>query len=159
MGFVSCVKTVTKHFPTKILKLVQLPEGRSNYFSMMAIKEGVKLLAFTWCDHNRRSFIATASLLAKVDEQQRFYYRLIDQDTLVQVLLSIDMPLAAKIYYAGNGAINFHNCVHCQEVHTKKSIRTKRWDIRTNLGILSMLFTDSWMLYRSARGENLNITS
>ena len=138
---------------------MQLPGGHGDYFGMMAMKEGVELLAFTWCDRDRRSFIATAGSLAKADEHARFRYRPIDPDTTAQVLLAIDMPLAAEMYYAGNRAIDFHNRIRCQEVHTEKSIRTKRWDIQTNLGILSMLFADSWMLYRAARGPNLNITS
>ena len=47
MEFVSCVKTITKYFPVNILKLVQLPGGHGDYFGIMAMKEGIKLLAFT----------------------------------------------------------------------------------------------------------------
>ena len=73
--------------------------------------------------------------------------------------MSIDVPLAAEMYYAGNGAIDFHNRVCCKEVRTEKAIRTHRWDVRTNIGLLSMLFADCWLLYRAARGEKLDLSS
>ena len=83
MGFISCVKIATKLFPVETLKLVHLPNSHSNYFSIMVMKEGVELLAFTWCDCDRHSFIATSGSLAKADEQEHFCYQPIDQDTSV----------------------------------------------------------------------------
>ena len=46
LGFVGCVKTATKLFPNCTLQNVQL-NGCGNYFEMMAMDKGVKLLAFT----------------------------------------------------------------------------------------------------------------
>ena len=159
LGFVGCVKTATKLFPHKTLKEVPLPGGRGDFFGMMTLDQGVELLAFTWCDRNRRSFISTAGSLAKADEQERFRYRPIGNNEEGHVWLAVDIPLAAEMYYAGNGAIDFHNRVRSQDVHIDRSIGTKKWDVRMNLGILSMLFTDAWLLYRAARGDRLDITA
>ena len=73
MGFVGCVKNAHKGFPKEYLSKVQLG-GRGDYFGMMAMKENVELLAFTWCDRDRRSFIASAGSLAKANQQERFRY-------------------------------------------------------------------------------------
>ena len=64
LGFVGCVKTATKSFPKEKLKEIQLG-GKGDYFGMVVMKDNVELLAFTWCDQERQSFIATAGSLAK----------------------------------------------------------------------------------------------
>ena len=69
------------------------------------------------------------------------------------------MPLAAELYYSGSGAVDFHNRVRCQDVYTERGIKTKRWDARTNIGILAMLFTDAWMVYRAARSPSLDMSA
>ena len=123
LGFVGCVKTATKSFPNDTLKRVQLA-GRGDYFGMMTLHQGIEMLAFTWCDRDRRTFISTAGSLAKADEQERFRYRPIgpDNEEAGRVLIGVDMPLAAEIYYSANGAIDFNNRIRAQEVHIDKSI-------------------------------------
>ena len=100
-----------------------------------------------------------AGPLAKVDQHEKYHYQPVsnNQEKTARVLISINMPLLAKMYYTGNSAVDFHNHVCSQDIQIDKTIKTKRWDIRTNLGLLSMLFTDSWLLYRAACGEKLNI--
>ena len=50
LGFIGCVKTVTKLFPNETLKNVQLPGGCGNFFGMTTLNDGIELLAFTWWD-------------------------------------------------------------------------------------------------------------
>ena len=35
---------------------------------------------------------------------------------------------------------------------------TKNWELRVNMGIMSMMFTDAWLLYKASRGASLSIT-
>ena len=143
LSFVGCVKTATRLFPHKTLKEVPLPGGHGDFFGMMTLDKGVELLAFTWCNCNCHLFISTAGLLAKADKQEWFHYRPLGKNEEEHVLLGINIPLAAEMYYAGNGAIDFHNRIHSQKVHIDRSIGTKKWDIRMNFGILLMLFTNA----------------
>ena len=158
--FVGVVKTATKKFPKDYLTNVQLG-GKGDFYGMTTKHEGVDLMAFTWCDRERRTFITTAGSLAKANQQERFRYRPVGpaNEVAERVLLAIDLPLSAEMYYAGNGAVDFHNRVRSKEVRMEKRLVTKRWDIRTNLGLLAMLFTDTWLLYKAARGDALHLTS
>ena len=127
LGFVGCVKTASKGFPKEVLQQIQL-SGRGDYFRMVAMKDNVKLLAFTWCDRDRQSFIATSGSLAKANAQERYRYRPVGPtgDDTAKVLVGVDLPLAAEMYYAGNGAINYHNCIQSKEVQTGKHLFTNR---------------------------------
>ena len=127
LGFIGVVKTAAKEFPKEFLNNIQLG-GKGDFYGMTTTKEGVELMAFTWCDRERCSFITTAGSLAKSHQQERFRYRPVGpaNEVAEKVLLAIDLPLSAEMYYAGNGTVDFHNRVHSKDVKIEKRIVTKK---------------------------------
>ena len=83
-------------------------------------------MAFTWANKERRAFIAMAGSLAKANPQEHFRYRPVgeDQETAEKVFLEVNQPLSAQMYYAGNGAIDHHNCVRAKELRIEKRMVT-----------------------------------
>ena len=159
LGYIGVVKNATKSFPMKALSS-QVLSGKGDFTGMKARVDNIDLLAFTWCDRSRRSFIATAGSLAKGHPQERVRWCPVDgsNEMAQKMFIQIDIPLAAKMYYSAAGAIDYHNRVRSKEARIEKCLKTHNWAIRTNLGLLSMVFGDAWMLYKAARGDGLDFT-
>jgi Transposase IS4 len=56
--FIGVIKTATKFFPKQYLGKVELPI-RGTVAALMAVYEGVELLAFVYCDRDQHYFIST----------------------------------------------------------------------------------------------------
>ena len=58
-----------------------------------------------------------------------------------------------EVYYRTCGVIDQHNR-HCQDnLKTEKKLETKKWDMRVNLTIFSMIVVDTWLVYSHATGS------
>ena len=69
------------------------------------------------------------------------------------VELTIPQPKVTEVYYRTCGVIDEHN-QHCQDnFKTKKKLEMKKWDMRVNLTIFSMIVVDTWLVYSQAMGS------
>ena len=58
-----------------------------------------------------------------------------------------------EVYYWTCGVIDQHNRHHQDNLKTKKKLETKKWDMRVNLTIFSMIVVDTWLVYSQATGS------
>ena len=70
--------------------------------------------------------------------------------------ISIPMPHASEVYFSACGKIDQHNRIR-ELVGIDKRIRTTNWAMRVNLSILSMIFTDAWLLFKACRGAHCDM--
>ena len=114
------------------------------------------ILSFVWMDRDRHYFIASASSLDSGIPYSR--------NRCCQVSLELDAPpenmeltilqhKATEVYYRTFSNIDQHN-QHCQDnLKTEKKLETKKWDMRVNLTIFSMIVLDTWLVYSQATGS------
>ena len=69
------------------------------------------------------------------------------------VELTIPQPKAMEVYYRTCGVIDQHNRHHQDNLKTEKKLETKKWDMRVNLTIFSMIVVDTWLVYSQATGS------
>ena len=69
------------------------------------------------------------------------------------VELTIPQPKATEVYYRTCGVIDQHNRHHQDNLKTEKKLETKKWDMRVNLTIFSMIAVDTWLVYSQATGS------
>ena len=114
------------------------------------------MLSFIWMDWDRRYFIASASLLDSgiLYSHNRWRQVSLELDALPENMeLTIPQPKAMEVYYQTSGVIDQHNR-HCQDnLKTEKKLETKKWDMRVNLTIFSMIVVDTWLVYSQAMGS------
>ena len=67
------------------------------------------------------------------------------------------MPKACKIYYGACGKIDHHNRLR-EMTGVDRCFRTNDWATHVNLGIMSMMFVDSYLLYKTSRGDSYTRT-
>ena len=117
-------------------------------------------MAYVWSDRDRRYFIASAGSMAKGKSQERICWREVGNEDgermAARVHIELPMPKASQIYFEGCGAIDQHNQTR-EMVGIDKRFRTTDWAKQVNLGILGMLFTDAWLLYKACWGDKLKI--
>ena len=109
-----------------------------------------------WMDRNRRYFIASASSLDSGIPYSRNRWRqvLLELDALPEnVELTIPQPKATEVYYRTCGVIDQHNRHREDNLKTEKKLETKKWDMRVNLTIFSMIVVDTWLVYSQATGS------
>ena len=66
LRFIGVVKTATKGYPMNLLGNVVLPQGKGDHYGVMAKDEesGKSILAWVWCDRDRRYFVSSCSSLS-----------------------------------------------------------------------------------------------
>ena len=69
------------------------------------------------------------------------------------VELTIPQPKAAEVYYRTCGVIDQHNRHRQDNLKTEKKLETKKWDMRVNLTIFSMIVVDTWLVYSQVTGS------
>ena len=69
------------------------------------------------------------------------------------VELTIPQPKAAEVYYRTCDVIDQHNRHRQDNLKTEKKLETKKWDMRVNLTIFSMIVVDTWLVYSQATGS------
>jgi len=153
MRFIGCVKTATKGFPMKLLGDVQLP-GRGSHFGMFhksTEEELPDLLAFTWCDKERRSFISSCSNLRQAAPILRSRMRQIapvETDEAPEMQhIAINLPTCGKLYYDNCGRIDQHNRKRQDDLKLERKIGTNDWAKRVNFTIEAMVVVDAYLAY------------
>ena len=69
------------------------------------------------------------------------------------VELTIPQPKATEVYYRTCGVIDQHNQHRQDNLKTEKKLEMKKWDMRVNLTIFSMIVVDTWLVYSQATGS------
>ena len=155
--FIGVVKTATKKFPMSYLSNLELVQ-RGDYKGLVArgADGQPKMLSFIWMDQDRRYFIASASSLDSgiLYSQKRWRQVLLELDALPEnVELTIPQPKATEVYYRTCSAFDQHNRHRQDNLKTEKKLETKKWDMRVNLTIFSMIVVDTWLVYSQVTGS------
>ena len=157
LRFIGVVKTATNKFPMSYLSNLELVQ-RGDYKGLVARGTDGQptMLSFVWMDRDRRYFVASASSLDSGVPYSRNRWRQVslELDALPEnVELTIPQPKAAEVYYRTCGVIDQHNRHRQDNLKTKKKLETKKWDMRVNLTIFSMIVVDTWLVYSQATGS------
>ena len=67
------------------------------------------------------------------------------------------MPVATGMYYNAAHMIDLHNRIR-SKCAIDSRFWTRNWSVRVNFGILSMLFTDAYLLYKACRGSKADLS-
>ena len=157
LRFIGVVKTVTKNFPMSYLSNLELVKC-GDYKGLVArgAHGQPTMLLFIWMDRECRYFVASASSLDSGIPYSHNRWRQVslELDALPEnVELTIPQPKATEVYYWTCSVIDQHNR-HCQDnLKTEKKLETKKWDMRVNLTIFSMIVVDAWLEYSLAMGS------
>ena len=157
LRFIGVVKTATKKFPMSYLSNLELVQ-RGDYKGLVARGTDGQptMLSFVWMDRDQRYFVASASSLDSGVPYSRNRWRQVslELDALPEnVELTIPQPKAAEVYYRTCGVIDQHNRHRQDNLKTEKKLQTKKWDMRVNLTIFSMIVVDTWLVYSQATGS------
>ena len=157
LRFIGVVKTATKKFPMSYLSNLELVQ-RGDYKGLVARGTDGQptMLSFVSMDRDRRYFVASASSLDSGVPYSRNRWRQVslELDALPEnVELTIPQPKAAEVYYRTCGVIDQHNRHRQDNLKTEKKLETKKWDMRVNLTIFSMIVVDTWLVYSQATGS------
>ena len=157
LRFIGVIKTATKKFPMSYLSNLELVQ-RGDYKGLVARGTDGQptMLSFVWMDRDRRYFIASASSLDSgiPYSWNRWRQVLLELDALPEnVELTILQPKATEVYYRTCSVIDQHNRHRQDNLKTEKKLETKKWDMRVNLTIFSMIVVDTWLMYSQATGS------
>ena len=114
------------------------------------------MLSFVWMDWDCHYFIASASSLDSgiLYSRNRWHQVSLELDALPEnVELTIPQPKVMEVYYWTCSVIDQHNRHHQDNLKTEKKMETKKWDMRVNLTIFSMIVVDTWLVYSQATGS------
>ena len=114
------------------------------------------MLSFIWMDWDHHYFVASASLLDSgiPYSRNRWCQVSLELDALPENMeLTILQPKAMEVYYQTCGVIDQHNQHRQDNLKTEKKLETKKWDMRVNLTIFSMIVVDTWLVYSQATGS------
>ena len=155
------VKQATKYFPMEPLQRVIMPH-KGNYIGMMTRVENTDIAAYAWRDRERRYFVASAGSLAEGQPYERIRKRETGDGhgnrQANDVYITVPMPKSTEIYFNSANKIDRHNCIRA-ECGIDKHFRTNNWATRVNFGILGMIFTDAYLLYKAAHGDTAKMDS
>ena len=156
LRFIGVVKTAKK-FPMSYLSNLELVQW-GDYKGLVARETDGQptMLKFVWMDRDCRYFVASASSLDSGIPYSRNRWRQVslELDALPEnVELTIPQPKAMEVYYRTCGVIDQHNCHRQDNLKAEKKLETKKWDMRVNLTIFSMIVVDTWLVYSQATGS------
>ena len=157
LRFIGVVKTATKKFPMSYLSNLELVQ-HGDYKGLVARGTDGQptMLLFVWMDRDCRYFIASAPSLDSGIPYSRNRWRQmsLELDALPENMeLTILQPKATEVYYRTCGVIDQHNRHRQDNLKTEKKLETKKWDMRVNLTIFSMIVVDTWLVYSQATGS------
>ena len=152
--FIGIVKTATKGYPMQHLGRVELPGNRGDRRGLISVDSttGCQLLAFVWCDRDRRYFISTCSSLADGSIIDRMRWRQVDQTDNAdpeRVHIVVAQPKACEIYCSGCSSVDRHNRSRQAGLNVEKKLKVLQWQKRINTSIFAMVGpVDAWFLYK-----------
>lgn len=153
LRFIGVVKTANRRFPMKYLGALEV-HGRGKWKSMIHRSEsdGCDLAAVLWVDRDRRYFIASAGCTLPGTTIYRDRFRKVG-NTSIRVVTETEIPQIAETYYEAASQIDRHNRCRQSDLNLEKKFQVKEWSTRVNTSLLAMCIVDSWLLYKSSRGE------
>jgi len=157
LRFIGVVKTATRKYPLAYLSSRDMVNRGDRVGVEARNDDGARLLAFVWMDRDRRYFVSTASSISNGSDFVRHRWRQVDPTPDAdpeRVELRVPQPKASEIYYGACGLIDQHNRHRQSTLAIETKLPTKKWDMRVNLSILSMIIVDSWMVFEQATRTN-----
>ena len=155
--FIGVVKMATKKFPMSYLSNLELVQhGDYKGLGARGTNGQPTMLSFIWMDQECRYFIASASSLDSgiPYSHNRWHQVSLELDALPENMeLTIPQPKVTEVYYRTCGVIDQHNRHHQDNLKTEKKLETKKWDMRVNLTIFSMIVVDTWLVYSQVTGS------
>ena len=154
------IKTATTGYPMVYLGRVLLPDGKGDRHGVITRDEatGCQLLAFVWCDRDRRYFISTCSSLASGSVIERTRWRQIDKTPNAdptRAEIKIEQPKACETYYSACSMIDRHNRSRQSTLMIEKKVRVGTFNSRINTSVFAMVGpVDAWFLYRGIRADS-----
>ena len=147
----------TKKFPMSYLSNLELVQC-GDYKGLVARGTDGQptMLSFVWMDQDFRYFVASVSLLESgmPYSHNRWCQVSLELDALPENMeLTIPQPKAMEIYYRTCSVIDQHNQHRQDNLKTEKKLETKKWDMRVNLTIFSMIVVDTWLVYSQVTGS------
>ena len=157
LHFIGVVKTATKKFPMSYLSNLEVVQ-HGDYKGLVARGTDGQptMLLFIWMDRDCCYFVASASSLDSGIPYScnRWCQVSLELDTLPEnVELTTPQPKATEVYYRTCSVIDQHNRHRQDNLKTKKKLETKKWDMRVNLTIFSMIVVDTWLVYSQVTGS------
>ena len=157
LHFIGVVKTATKKFPMSYLSNLEMVQC-GDYKGLVARGTNGQptMLSFVWMDRDCHYFITSASSLDSgiPYSRNRWCQVSLELDALPEnVELTIPQPKAMEVYYRTCGVIDQHNRHRQDNLKTENKLETKKWDMRVNLTIFSMIVVDTWLVYSQATGS------
>ena len=138
---------------------VVLPEGKGDRHGLVTIDNatGCQLLAFVWCDRDRRYFISTCSSLANGATIERMRWRQVDRAPNAlptRADINIPQPKVCETYYSACQKIDQHNRSRQSTLMIEKKVRVVEFDRRINTSLFAMVGpVDAWFLYKGIRQD------
>ena len=134
-----------------LLGNVVLPKGKGDHYGVMAKDEesGKSVLAWVWCDRDRRYFVSSCSSLTPGTMIRRKRWRQVDKTPNADPELTdieIPQPEATEIYYKGCQRIDQHNRIRQASLCLERKVGTNDWDKRANMTLFGMMCTDAYYL-------------
>ncbi len=156
LRFIGVIKTATTGYPMTYLGRVLLPEGKGDRHGVVTVDEatGCQLLAFVWCDRDRRYFISTCSSLANGTTIERTRWRQIDTSPNAdpeRKLIEVPQPKCCESYYSACSNIDRHNRSRQSNLMIEKKVRVTVFDKRINTSLFGMMAVDAWFLFSGIR--------
>ena len=157
LHFIGVVKTANKKFPMSYLSNLELVQHGGYKGLVSRGTDGQPtMLSFIWMDWNCHYFVASVSSLESgiPYSHNRWLQVSLELDALPEnVELTIPQPKVTEVYYRTCGVIDQHNRHHQDNLKTEKKLETKKWDMRVNLTIFSMIVVDTWLVYSQTMGS------
>ena len=116
LRFIGVLKTAIREHPMDYLSHVVMPAGKGDRHGLYTVDEetGCRLLAFIWCDRDRRYFITTCLNIQDGMPIDRPRWNQLDRTPNAdptKVNVHVSQPRACEAYYSACAGIDRHNRV------------------------------------------------
>jgi len=153
LRFIGVLKTAIREYPMDYLSHVLLPADKGDRRGVYTVDgtTGTRLLAFVWCDRDRRYFVTTCSNIQDGAAIDRVQWRQVDTAPNAnpsRVDVHIRQPRACEIYYSGCSAIDRHNRCRQAGLQIEKKIKVLSYDKRVNTSMFGMIVVDALNLFK-----------
>jgi hypothetical protein len=144
LHFIGLVKTAHSLYPKKFLNAVQLERGET--YTMECKEE--KLIAHTWADKKRKSFVSTCGVTTDGQDycRQRFQY---NEQTgkMYRTERRVKRSRLAQDYFENATSIDLHNRYRAH-FGLELTLKTRSWEKRMFSALLGMVLTNAYLMYK-----------
>ena len=137
------------------LQQVVLPH-KGLYTGMSTVYNNKAVMAYVWADRVQKYFVSTCASMRQGNPTTRYCWRGFengkDKDRTAKVVrLEIPMPEATEWYFDLSSKIDEHNRTR-ETCGMDKRFKTQDWLVRVNFSLMSMTFTNAYLLYKASKG-------